>query len=195
MQRIPPFAHKQDVTLTSDAEILRRSRLDPAVFGELFDRHAVAVHRYLARRIGEPADDLLSEVFLRALEARIRVKPHESESALPWLYGIAHNVIRSHLRSRDRPAARPPDECIDWDAVDARLDASAVAGDLRNALDELSDIEREVLLLVSWEQLTITEAAEALGISATAARSRLHRARARAAAALAAMQPISQETP
>lgn len=195
MQRIRPIAHKQDVTLTSDAEILRRSRLDPGAFGDLFDRHAVAIHRYLARRIGAAADDLLSEVFLRALEARIRVRPHESESALPWLYGIARNVIRGHLRSRDRPAASLPDEHVDWDAVDARLDASAIAGDLRNALAELSDIEREVLLLVSWEQLTITEAAEALGISATAARSRLHRARARAAAALAAMQSMSQETP
>lgn len=195
MQRIPPIAHKQDVTLTSDAEILRRSRLDPIVFGDLFDRHAVAVHRYLARRTGNAADDLLSEVFLRALEARIRARPHESDSALPWLYGIARNVIRSHLRSRDRPIVGPPNECVDWDAVDARLDASAVAEDLRQALAELSDIEREVLLLVSWEQLTITEAAEALGISATTARSRLHRARARAAAALAAMQSECQETP
>ncbi|HWU33137.1 MAG TPA: RNA polymerase sigma factor [Marmoricola sp.] len=183
------------MTLTSDAEILRRSRLDPGAFGDLFDRHAPAIHRYLARRIGSAADDLLSEVFLRALEGRIRVRPHETESALPWLYGIARNVIRSHLRSRDRPAAPTSDTHVDWDAVDARIDASAIAGDLRNALVELSDIEREVLLLVSWEQLTITEAAEALGISATAARSRLHRARARAAAALAAMQSMSQETP
>jgi len=197
MQRFLRQAHKQDVIMTSDAEILRRSRLDPAVFGELFDRHASAVHRYLARRAGTPAaDDLLSEVFLRALEARIRVRPHESESALPWLYGIGRNVIRGHLRSRDRPSVEAPRNDIDWDAVDARLDASAVAGELRTALESLSDIEREVLLLVSWEQLTITEAAKALDISATAARSRLHRARARAAAALAAMQEAnSQETP
>ncbi|MFT3873883.1 MAG: RNA polymerase sigma factor [Nocardioides sp.] len=172
----------------SDAEILRRSRLDAAAFGELFDRHAAAVHRFLVRRIDRrAADDLLSEVFLHALEARARVRPHESGSALPWLYGIARNVIRSHLRSRDRPGLAAEDEHVDWDAVDDRLDAGILARDLRHALSTLTGIEREVLLLVSWEQLTITEAAAALGISTTAARSRLHRARARATAALAAM--------
>lgn len=196
MQHIRQIVHKQDVNPTTDAEILRRSRLDPTAFGELFDRHAPAVHRYLARRAGNAADDLLSEVFLRAIEARIRVRPHESESALPWLYGIARNVIRGHLRARDRPLVEFRDEHVDWDAVDARLDATAVTGELRRALAELSDIEREVLLLVSWEQLTITEAATVLDISATAARSRLHRARARAAAALAAMEePHPQEAP
>lgn len=197
MQREAEKEHKQNVTTppstASDAEILRRSRLDADAFGELFDRHAVSVHRFLVRRI-EPraADDLLSEVFLIALEARIRARPHESGSALPWLYGIARNVIRSHLRSRDRPIAASADEHVDWDAVNERLDAGAMAANLRQALSTLTVIEREVLLLVSWEQLSITEAATVLGISTTAARSRLHRARARAAAALAAI-PNSSE--
>jgi RNA polymerase sigma-70 factor (ECF subfamily) len=202
MQHIGARLHKQDVTTSSstasDAEILRRSRLDAAAFGELFDRHAVPVHRFLARRIDPRlADDLLSEVFLHALEARVRVRPHESGSALPWLYGIARNVIRGHLRSRDRPAAGTEEEHVDWDAVDERLDAGTLAPDLRAALSTLTGIEREVLLLVSWEQLSITEAAAALGISKTAARSRLHRARARAAAALVASPnaPHHQETP
>ncbi len=197
-QHIWSITHKQYVTPLSDAEILRRSRLNPVVFGEIFDRHAASVRRYLIRRIDlNAADDLLSEVFLRALEARVRVRPHESDSALPWLYGISRNVIRGHLRARDRSSVAPADESVDWEAVDARLDADSLASDLRQALDSLTEIEREVLLLVSWEQLTITEAAKVLDISATAARSRLHRARAHAAAALAAMPKANQpqETP
>lgn len=189
--------HKQVVTTPSraatDAEILHRSRLDAAAFGELFDRHAAAVHRFLARRVDpRVAGDLLSEVFLRGLEGQARVRPHESGSALPWLYGIARNVIRGHLRSRDRPVAGEDREYVDWDAVDERLDAGALARDLQQALSTLTGTEREVLLLVSWEQLSIGEAATVLGISNTAARSRLHRARARAAAALAAVPDTTQ---
>ena len=181
----------------SDAELLRRARADTDAFGELFDRHARAVHGFIARRSGhQSADDLLSEVFLRAVEARARVRPHESGSALPWLYGIARNVVRSHLRSRAAPISGVEAAYVDWDAVDARVDARAAAADLRAALASLTETERDVLLLVAWEQLTVTEAAEALDISPNAARSRLHRARARAAAALAAVQPLDlQENP
>ena len=179
------------MTALPDAELLRRSRVDASAFGELFDRHACAVHGFIVRRSGhQSADDLLSEVFLRAVEARARVRPHESDSALPWLYGIARNVVRAHLRTRAAPLPGVEATYVDWDAVDARIDAHAAATELRTALASLTEIERDVLLLVAWEQLTITEAAEALGISATAARSRLHRARARAAAALAAIQPL-----
>jgi RNA polymerase sigma factor (sigma-70 family) len=171
--------------IVSDAELLIRSRVDPEAIGALYDRHAPAVHAYLSRRAGRGvADDLVSEVFVAAVQARRRVRPHASGSALPWLYGIARNVIRAHLRATApaHPTIGVPGD--DWDAVDARIDASAVAGDLRQALDGLSDVERELLLLVAWEQLTVTEAAAVLDITTTAARSRLHRARTRAAATL-----------
>ncbi|KAA1380076.1 RNA polymerase sigma factor [Aeromicrobium fastidiosum] len=171
----------------SDAEVLIRSRTDPEALGVLYDRHAAAVHSYLARRAGRSvADDLLSEVFVAAVRARRRVRPHASGSALPWLYGIARNVVGSHFRSVKPSPSVHADAEVDWAAVDARIDASAAAADLRRALDGLSDVECEVLLLVAWEQLTITEAAAVLDITPTAARSRLHRARTRAAAALAA---------
>ncbi|MGI8879302.1 MAG: sigma factor-like helix-turn-helix DNA-binding protein [Jatrophihabitans sp.] len=75
---------------------------------------------------------------------------------------------------------------MDWDAVDARLDAEAQRGRLRAALSVLSRGERDLLLLVAWEGLTPTAAAAALGISKVAARSRLHRARRRALYTLAA---------
>lgn len=73
---------------------------------------------------------------------------------------------------------------MDWDAVDERLDAGALEHELRTALSALTDGERELLLLVAWEGLSPAEAASVLGLTAGAARSRLHRARARAQAAL-----------
>jgi RNA polymerase sigma-70 factor (ECF subfamily) len=127
---------------------------------------------------------LLSEVFIAALAGRTRVVAHDSGSALPWLYGIAMNVLRRHFRQAAAQWAAAEDQGVDWDAVDARLDAEAKRGQLRSALNVLSQRDRELLLLVAWEGLTPAEAAEVLGIGKVAARSRLHRARRRALQAL-----------
>lgn len=99
-------------------------------------------------------------------------------------YGIALNVLRKHFQ-KTRPAHEVASVSgMDWDAVDDRLDAWAERGRLWAALSGLSDSDRELLLLVAWEGLTPAEAAAALGISQTVARSRLHRARTRAMKAL-----------
>jgi RNA polymerase sigma factor (sigma-70 family) len=169
----------------SDGELLAGLPHQPELMGALYERHAPAVFRYLARRAGPAvAEDLLSEVFTAALDARGRVAAHHSGSALPWLYGIALNVLRRYFRHRQPGHVAEPGAVMDWDAVDARLDAEAQRRRLRGALGTLSDADRELLLLVAWEGLTPAEAATALGISRVAARSRLHRARHRAQQAL-----------
>jgi RNA polymerase sigma factor (sigma-70 family) len=65
-----------------------------------------------------------------------------------------------------------------------RLDARALRGRLAAALADVADGDREVLLLVAWAQLSLEEAARALGIPAGTARSRLHRARKKMRVAL-----------
>ena len=171
----------------SDSELLASLPRQPELMGVLYERHALAVFRYLARRAGPTAaEDLLSEVFVGALDARTRVVAHDSGSALPWLYGIAMNVLRRYFRRSQPTWAEAPEQGMDWDAVDARLDAEAQRRCLRAALGTLSEADRELLLLVAWEGLTSTEAAAVLGISKVAARSRLHRARHRALQALSA---------
>jgi RNA polymerase sigma factor (sigma-70 family) len=169
----------------SDSELLAGLPRQPELMGVLYERHARAVFRYLARRAGPAAaEDLLSEVFITALSASSRVVVHDSGSALPWLYGIALNVLRAHFRRQPPAACVARDLGMDWDAVDDRLDALAERGRLRAALDGLADSDRELLLLVAWEGLTPAEAGAALGITQVAARSRLHRARKRAMKAL-----------
>jgi RNA polymerase sigma factor (sigma-70 family) len=173
-----------------DSEILASLPGQPELMGVLYERHATAVFRYLARRAGpSAAEDLLSEVFIAALDGRTRVVAHDSGSALPWLYGIAMNVLRRHFRRDAAQSVAAEDPGMDWDAVDARLDAEAKRGQLRSALTVLSERDRELLLLVAWEGLTPAEAAEVLGIGKVAARSRLHRARRRALQALGRSAP------
>jgi RNA polymerase sigma factor (sigma-70 family) len=165
-----------------DAELVKRSLTEPRCFEELVAVHGARVHSYLYRRAPGAADDLLGEVWLAAFEGRHRYDPDLGLVA-SWLFGIAHNVLLAHHRRERRQAGvrRFGHEVAsdDWGLVDARLDAAGIASDLRIALAELPTDEREILLLVAWEQLTPTEAAQVLGIPAGTARSRLHRARAR----------------
>jgi len=151
----------------------------PGAFVELFRRHGASVHAYLARRTGrQDADDLLGEVWLRAFRSRATYD-HRCHDARPWLYGIARHVLLAHWRDGERlPAVVADTETSDpWEDVDSRLDARAERGRLRKVLATLSPEEREVLLLVTWEHLTPSEVAVALGIPQGTARSRLHRAR------------------
>src|SRR5262245_47545714 len=76
---------------------------DPAVeFGRLFDAYARALHRYLARRVGaETAHDRVSETFLVALNQRHGYDPRRG-AVRSWLYGIATNLLRRHVREEVR---------------------------------------------------------------------------------------------
>lgn len=185
------MAHIEGVASPTDADLPRASRRDSDAFGVLYERHAGPVAAFLARRVGGPAaEDLLAEVFAAGFAARRRVVAHESGSALPWLYGIAHNVLRTHLRRRIDTGAFERHQTVDWDAVDDRLDAGARRAELRSALSSLSPSERDLLLLVAWEGLSPSEAGRALGLTPTAARSRLHRARRHAQTSLDSLERI-----
>jgi RNA polymerase sigma-70 factor (ECF subfamily) len=164
---------------TAGDALLRRSAEDAAAFTPLVEQHSAALHGYFARRVPHAADDLLAETWLQAFAARRGFDPGLG-TARGWLFGVARNVLLLHLRRAGRDTAVPTPETSDpWQAVDRRLDAAALAPQLRRALADLPAEERELMLLVAWEQLTPSEAASVVGIPAGTARSRLHRARGR----------------
>lgn len=173
--------------MATDEELLARSETDASAFEPLVERHSKALHGYFARRAPGAADDLLAEAWLRAYEGRGGYDAARGP-VRAWLFGVARNVLSAHWRGLDRPgaaAAFAGEESSDpWRAVDRRLDAAAVAPLMRRTLAELPSVEREMLLLIAWEQLSPTEAAAVVGVPAGTARSRLHRARTRLRAAL-----------
>ncbi len=189
------------MTAPSDADIIRASLSDPQAFGDLFSRHVDAVHAYLSRRTGRAAaDDLTGDVFRIAFERR-RSFDLARCSALPWLYGIAANVVHRHQRDRwrrlrayHRFQTRQPTEAEDTtDASAASLDAVHQRGRLHAAVQALARRDREVLLLHVWEEVSYAQIAESLDIPLGTVRSRLHRARRQLRARLEECEPALEE--
>lgn len=162
-----------------EREIVAQTRL-----ASLYAAHGREVLAYALRRAPTPEDaaDAAAETFLVAWR-RLREVPPEPESRL-WLYGVARRALANQRRGagrRGRLAERL--------RVEARAALAAAPADERHeavlaALERLRADDRELLLLIGWEQLTPTQAARILDISAVAARARLHRARRRLGNAL-----------
>ena len=170
-------------------ELSLRARLrsgDPEAFGAIFDEHARTVHRYAVRVTGNwaTAEDVVSLTFLEAWRLRETVRP-EGDGLLPWLLGIATNVLRNTTRAARRYQAalnRVPrhDTAPDFadEVVERMQDASRLAAAQR-ALRRLRRAEREVFALCVWAGLDYAAAAEALDVPVGTIRSRLSRARRR----------------
>jgi RNA polymerase sigma factor (sigma-70 family) len=173
-----------------DGALIERSEREPEVFATLYDGHAPPLHRYVARRLGdENADDVVAETFLIAFRQRHRYDRTRVE-ALPWLYGIAGNLIARHRRAESRAlrawARSGPDPATPShaDHVAARVTAAA-------ALAGLAAKDREVLLLVTWADLSYEQVAAALDIPLGTVRSRLNRARRKVRQALDGINPMT----
>jgi RNA polymerase sigma factor (sigma-70 family) len=167
----------------SDHDAIAASLGRPEAFASIFERHAGELHRFLSRRVGELADDLLGELFVTAFNGRASYRALLAD-ARPWLYGIATNLVRRHHRAeatRYRALSRLPlggDDASEAEpAAVARLEAARVRPRLAAALAELKTADRDVLLLLAWAQLDQSEVAAALDIPVGTVRSRLHRAR------------------
>jgi RNA polymerase sigma factor (sigma-70 family) len=173
--------------LATDTELMARSVGQPAAFAEIFDRHHGELYRYLRRRVGQSlAADIAAETFLTAFARRDRYRP-DGQGVRPWLYGIAHNLLRNHSRSERRQwlayarHGEMPD--VDQSAADAfgnadsRADATAAAVRIGPILAGLPAGDRDVLLLFAWADMSYADIASTLQIPVGTVRSRLNRAR------------------
>ena len=186
-----------------DAGLIAESCRVPERFGAVFDRHATAIHGYIARRLGrDAADDLVAETFLVAFRQRASYEL-DQPSARPWLYGIATRLVSRRRRDEVRffrviarsgidPVADPVAEPV-ADQSARRADAQALHRRLAGALAVLSTADRDALLLVA-EGLSYAEAAQALGVPPGTLSSRLARARRMVRAALGGVNPADERS-
>lgn len=170
--------------IPTDAELLSDTAGAVDAFAALFDRHYRSVYRFVARRLGpDVAEDVCLEVFMVAFQRRAQFVPIRA-TALPWLYGIATNLIARHRRTEERhlrAIQRTASQARVTNADDAtsRADAAAAWPHVANALARLPQKERDALLLYAWGDLSYEEIARLTEIPVGTVRSRISRARAR----------------
>ena len=178
---------RDQVTLPSGSAARARtdSRLPPD-FGAWFREHRSEVYRYVRFRLAsrEAAEDVTSEVFLKALRALERYDPQRA-SPKTWLLKIARNAVTDHLRSLRRRSSlhvsldRVPDLVAEIPSQEERVLREERIELLLNANHRLRLPDQEILALKYGAELRNQEIAEYLGISDNAVGVRLHRALAR----------------
>jgi RNA polymerase sigma-70 factor, ECF subfamily len=157
----------------------------------LYEQHSRALFGYCARRVGpDAAEDIVAATFLVAYERRSRFDPDRA-GALPWLYGIATNLLRRHRRDElrayralSRTGVDPLTGDGDAQRATERADGAAQARRIAGVLLALPARQRDVLLLFAVGQLEYAEIAQALHIPLGSVQSALHRARTKLRAAL-----------
>jgi RNA polymerase sigma-70 factor (ECF subfamily) len=169
---------------------------DPDALEAFYREHVDAVQRFVARRVADRqlAADLTAEVFVAAIQSADGYRAGRG-SPTAWLFGVAHHVVSGEHRRRGRERRAMGElvgqRTLDGDdaaRLDERIDAGARSRELYGAMDRLPAGERAVLELVALDELSVADAARALGIQPIAARVRLHRARRALREQLAALE-------
>jgi len=170
-----------DSKAVNDGQLIADAHRDPAVFVQLYRRHYDAVFRYCAHRLfqRQTAEDLTSEVFLKAVENFSSFKGNERQFH-NWLYKIATNAVNSYFRktARRNGFLKRARERANSQVANCGESAEKLAA-LREAMFELKPRYQTIITLRFFENLKLTEIAEVLGSSPGTVRSQLARALAK----------------
>jgi RNA polymerase sigma-70 factor (ECF subfamily) len=159
---VTPVGQDEDAALA-----VRASKGESAAFGLLYDRHVTAIYRYVYYRVRDDAEaeDLTSDVFMRALKAMPRYEPRQA--FLAWLYLIARNAVIDRARKGNRQVSF--EDALEHPGVDkviepdAELLAHSDSATLRDALSKLTPLQQEVVVLRFLEGYSTQEIASIVG--------------------------------
>lgn len=164
--------------MKQDEELIEAWRNGQQEAGEaLFERYYDSVYRFFCNKLGPDIRDLVHQTFIACVEGRDRLRAGASFRS--YLFAVAHNVLRMHLRSRYRA------ELVDLDEVTAYelapgpstiLTRSREEEILLHALRSIPLEQQMLLELRYWEDLKSADIAEILGVPDNTVRSRLVRA-------------------
>jgi RNA polymerase sigma-70 factor (ECF subfamily) len=157
---------------------------DEQAFSELFRRHAGRLQGALRRMVGSAADDVLQTTFLSIVRARGRYE--RGAPFRPWLYTVAINAARDHLRRHRREEPHGHDQLPETAAEPTPLPDPGLTRTVEAALAQLPSSQREAIVLHRFEGFSFREIAELLGVTETAVKVRAHRGYERLRVLLAA---------
>jgi RNA polymerase sigma-70 factor, ECF subfamily len=160
---------------TDEQLMLQFCKGSPEAFTELFNRYKQPIHGFFHRRLFDPshAEELSQETWFVVLRARTSYQPRARFRT--YLYAIGFKILRAHRRKAafratffGQPKSAPDP---------ARNEATEAALWIRRAVERLDPMDREILMLREFEQLSYAEIADLLQLALNTVRSRLFRAR------------------
>ena len=185
-------------------QVIRRAQDgDTSAFGHLYEHFYDKIFRYVMFKTGDriDAEDITTDVFLRMLESigsfKFQGYPFSS-----WLFRIAHNLIVDHFRRKARRQTAPLQEAMavaggSSGEMDHKIDIDLSVAKVYEAMDDLTDLQREVMSLRFAAGLSVKETAEAVGRKENAVKALQHAAVKKLRATLnvsgtGAFEPASQ---
>ncbi len=159
--------HPADRQVADDV-VRRAQEGDQAAFGELYETYYDRIYRYVSFKCGSrsEAEDLTGDVFLKMLESvhsyRFQGYPFTS-----WLYRIAHNVVVDNFRRKGRRPTTPLENALHVadpaeGEMEKRAQISWTMGEVVEAMDDLTELQREAITLRFAAGLSIAETASAM---------------------------------
>ena len=164
---------------TGDAALVARAKQgDRAAVAEIYQRYQPAVYRYVYFRVGDEAsaEDLTASVFVRVVE-KLDSYRHKGRPLLAWLYTIARNaVIDHHRRSGSSTMVSLDQDLVDESrSVERAVDQWLTRSQLADALTELTEEQRQVIILRFIEGMSCREVGRILDKSTGAVKALQHR--------------------
>jgi RNA polymerase sigma-70 factor, ECF subfamily len=159
---------KSRMPLSDEPTLVRQAKTgNSEAFGTLYDAYLERIYRFIYFRVEDQqtAEDITSQVFLKAWENLGRFQIGGTPF-LAWLYTIAHNAVIDHYRTRKVTAALEDVRLSDpghAEAVENGIDSAVEMHSIKNALQTLTDDQRQVLLLKFIDEMSNEEIAQHLG--------------------------------
>ena len=141
----------------------------------IFEQHKDAVYRFAWRMMSSPAaaDDIAQDVFLSLLRLPQRFDPSRGRMR-PFLLGIARNLVLKRWRDEHRWEQLEDEQFVARPFDVERSETAQIVGE---AVRSLPPLQREVLILAEYEELSLEEIARTVESEVGTVKSRLHRAR------------------
>lgn len=163
---------------SDDTLMLQIQQGDHQAFTILVDRHLGALHGFVQRMLGNPADaeDIVQETFVRVWQKASQWHPKAKVST--WLHSIAHNLCMDFYRRIKGETV----DIMEVELIDPHQPATSrqqqdVALQVQIALQQLPDSQRSAIILCHYQEMSNREAADVLAISVSALESLMARGR------------------
>jgi RNA polymerase sigma-70 factor (ECF subfamily) len=153
---------------------------DTAAFEALYDHFYDRIYRYVSFKAGDAsaAEDITEEVFLRMLRS-IGTYKHRGHPFSSWLFRVAHNLVADHFRKRGRDKSVPLDKVVAVVGessvdLDDYVQTKLAMREVNRAMEDLTDLQRQIISLRFAGGLSVNETAKAVGRNENAVKALQH---------------------